>query len=216
MPSPISDLSQLSQEAIVSFKKSLAQSNQRQGDPRVSAQISKAINQATGLVWYDLQAPAKQLFPVLTPLRNKIPRTPGNGGTATNWIAVNGINTSSLRGFIPEGRRNGSVTTTAAAKSASYKGIGLEDSVTFEAEYAAENFENIRATTGQRLLWAAMIEEELSVLGANNSLALGTPTLATPTFITTGGVLSAQAYYVKNYNPEYRGKKRKGKISQPD
>lgn len=196
MVTPISDLSQLSQEALTNFRKALATSKAQPGDPRVQATVSKAINQATGLVWYDLQTPAKQLFPVLTPLRNKIPRVPGNGGTATNWVAVNGINTSALRGFVPEGRRNGTISTSVVPKSASYAGIGLEDSVTFEAEYAAENFENIRSTTAQRLLWATMIEEELAILGANNSLALGTPVLATPTFSATGGVLTAAPYYV--------------------
>jgi hypothetical protein len=196
MTTPISDLSQLSQDALASFHKALSSSKAQQGDPRIQANISKAISQSTGLVWYDLQAPAKQLFPVLTPLRNKIPRVPGNGGTATNWIAVNGINTAALRGFVPEGRRNGTVTTSTVPKSAAYAGVGLEDSVTFEAEYAAENFENIRATTAQRLLWATMIEEELGDLGANNSLALGTPTLVAPAFTPSdSAVLGDGTYY---------------------
>ena len=200
MPSTISDLSQLSAQALDQFKKSLNRSNGRQGDPRITAEISKAagISQATGLVWYDLQTPAKQLFPVLTPLRNKIPRTAGGGGTATNWVSVTGINTAGLRGFVPEGVRNGLVTTATSPKSATYKGLGLEDAVTFEAELAAENFENVRSTTGQRLLWATMIEEELSDLGANGSaIALGTPVVAA-TAAAAGGTIALAAHYYVN------------------
>lgn len=51
--------------------------------------IAKAatITTSTGLVAYDLEAPAKNLYPVLTPLRNRIPRvTKSSGaGTAANW-----------------------------------------------------------------------------------------------------------------------------------
>lgn len=196
----ISDLSQLSQQALDQFKKSLAASNKHQGDPRSLDQVSKAgITQSTGLVWYDLQAPAKNLFPVLTPLRNKIPRVPGNGGTATNWISVTAINSLGLRGFVPEGVRNGLVTTTATPVSASYKSLGLEDAVSFEAELAAENFENVRATTGQRLLWATMIEEELSDLGANgSSILLDVPVLGVPVADAAGGTIPAQTHYYMN------------------
>ena len=36
--------------------------------------LSKAVTLATGLSAYDLQAPAKNLYPVITPLRNALPR----------------------------------------------------------------------------------------------------------------------------------------------
>ena len=62
-----------------------------------------------------------------------------------------------LRGFVPEGERNGVVTTSVEDKSAAYKTLGLEDTITFEAERAAVGFEDVRATQAQRLLWATMI-----------------------------------------------------------
>ena len=197
---PISDLSPLSADALAQFRKALSASSKRDGDPRMASIAKTAgINQATGLVWYDLQAPAKQLFPVLTPFRNRIPRVAGNGGTATNWIAVTGINTTGLSGFVPEGGRNGLVTTAASPASASYKALGLEDAVTFEAEMAAENFESIRATTGQRLLWATMLQEEYADLGANGSaILLGTPTLQAPVANATSGTIPAASHYYVN------------------
>lgn len=188
----ITNLSELTQEALAAFQKATAQPQ----DINKFDGLNKAITQSTGLVWYDLQAPAKNLFPVLTPLRNRIPRVSGNGGTATNWKRVTAINTANLRGFVPEGKRNGAVATSTDDKSASYKSLGLEDTVTFEAELAAVNFENIRATTAQRLLWATMIEEELAILGANSSVALGTPTAPTVTVVDGGGSIADATYNV--------------------
>lgn len=184
----LANLSELTADAVNEFRKAVA-------NPLPVNDLQKAgITQATGLVWYDLQAPAKQLFPVITPLRNKIPRVAGQGGTATNWKAVTGINTASLRGFVPEGKRNGAVTTTVVPKSASYKSAGLEDTVTFEAELAGVNFEDIRARTAQRLLWALMVEEELSILGANNGVVLGTPTAPTVVVVDGGGTVLDDTY----------------------
>ncbi|MDE3023543.1 MAG: hypothetical protein KGI54_17115, partial [Pseudomonadota bacterium] len=51
-------------------------------------QLTKSITTSTGLIAYDLQAPAKNLYPVLTPIRNSIPRVGGGTGTATNWRVV--------------------------------------------------------------------------------------------------------------------------------
>ncbi len=186
----ISDLSQLTQQAIAEFQKALQ-------DPRPDILKKAGIQQSTGLVAYDLQAPAKNLFPVLTPIRNRLPRVDGGGGTSTNWKVVKAINAASLRGFVPEGERNGLVTTSVEPKSASYKTLGLEDSITFEAERAARGFEDIRSTQAQRLLWATMIEEEIANLGANNGVALGTPQAPTVTTSDTGGSIGAGTYNVR-------------------
>ncbi len=186
----IENLSELTQQAIAEFKKALAQPM----DPNA---LKKAgVTQATGLVAYDLQAPAKNLVPVLTPIRNRTPRVSGGGGTSTNWKQVIGINTAGLRGFVPEGERNGVVTTNVVDKSAAYKTLGMEDSLTFEAERAAVGFEDIRSTQAQRLLWATMIEEELADLGGNYSVALGTPNAPTVTTENSGGSIGAGTYNV--------------------
>ncbi len=186
----INNLSQLTADALQEFQKA-AQS------PIPEQELKKAgVTVASGFTAYDLQAPAKNLFPVLTPLRNATPRVNGGGGDATNWKQVTGINTASLRGFVPEGERNGLVTTAATPKSATYKAMGLEDSITFEAELAARGFEDIRSTQAQRLLWATMIEEELAILGGNYSVALGTPTAPTVSVTTTGGSIADGTYSV--------------------
>lgn len=185
----IENLSQLTQGAVSEFRKALSA-------PQNDILKKAGITQASGLTAYDLQAPAKNLFPVLTPIRNRLPRVLGGGGTATNWKSVTGINTAALRGFVPEGERNGVVTTAVEDKSANYKTIGMEDSVTYEAERAAVGFEDVRSTQAQRLLWATMIEEELAILGANYSVALGTPTAPTVTSAATGGSVGTGTYNV--------------------
>jgi hypothetical protein len=43
-------------------------------------QLAKSISTATGLLAYDLQAPAKNLYPFVTPLRNMVPRVGGGVG----------------------------------------------------------------------------------------------------------------------------------------
>ena len=54
--------------------------------------LKKGVTTSTGLTYYDLQAPAKNLYPVITPLRNKLPRKHRpNSGTATNWKQVSAI-----------------------------------------------------------------------------------------------------------------------------
>lgn len=188
----IAGLNEISQDTIDLFRKSAGAP--LAGDPRI---LNKAITQSTGLTWYDLQAPAKNLFPVITPLRNKIPRVAGNGDIATRWKVVTAINTGKLRGAVPEGKRNGTVSMTTADKLASYKTVGLEDYVTFEAVNAAVNFEDIRATMAQRLLWANMIQEERLIFGGNgDAIALGTTPTPTVANAGTGGTIAAATYNV--------------------
>lgn len=163
---------------------------------QLAEDIAKSFSQATGLVFYDLQPAAKTLYPVLTPLRNIIPRVAANGGTATNWKQITAVNTANMRPGVTEGNRGGVITDAVVDKTAAYKGIGLENSVTYEADYAAQNFDDARARASQSLLNSVFIQEELAILGGNNSLALGTTPTPTVAGSTTGGTLAAATYSV--------------------
>lgn len=147
----------------------------------------------TGLATYALEAPAKLLFPVLTPLRNDTPRVGGGRGTADNWRAITGINTTNIDAGVTEGRRGGVISHTTADYTQGYKGIGLEDNVTFEADYAAEGFDDVKARAMQGTLWSTMIQEEKILLAGNNDLALGTTPTPTLSTATTGGTLANAA-----------------------
>lgn len=148
----------------------------------------------TGLTYYDLEIGAKMLYPVLTPLRNEIPRVSGKGGIQANWKAITGINTSGIRIGVSGGNRGAVMAISTADYSAAYKGIGIEDSVDFEAQYAGQGFEDIRAIAAKVGLEALMIGEEQLLLGGNGTVALGTTPTPSVTVLGTGGSLAATQY----------------------
>ena len=163
-------------------------------------QISKSISTATGLVAYDLQAPAKNLYPFVTPIRNTLPRIGGGTGTATNWRQVNAIIGSGFdaMGWVPEGQRSGQMSYNTSNKSQNYVTMGEEDAATFEAISAGRDFEDIQARMTFRLLQKTMLKEEMGILAGNATLQLGTP--ATPTLSAvpnTASTLTSATYYVK-------------------
>ena len=66
----------------------------------------------TGLTAYDLQAPAKNLYPIITPLRNALPRVQREfPGDAARWRTVASILGSGFdaMGWVPEGQRSRSI-----------------------------------------------------------------------------------------------------------
>ena len=154
--------------------------------------IEKAITTGTGLVAYDLQAPAKNLYPVNTPLIRSLPRV-GGVGTATNWKAINAIVGSGFdgTGWVPEGQRAGQMSYVTSNRSAAYATIGEEDQATWEAISAGRTFEDVQATMTTRLLQKMMLKEEMAVLAGNTSLQLGTP--ASPTLAAAGSTATLPA-----------------------
>ncbi len=153
------------------------------------ANTTTGISTQTGLTWYDLQAGAKLLYPVLTPLRNEIPRVQGDGGTATNWKAVTGINVGRVSIGVSEGNRNAAMQTTEQDYVAKYATIGLENFCTFEADEASEKFDDAKSLASRTLLQATMIGEEGVIVGGNASLALGTTPTPTVAAIGSGGAI---------------------------
>jgi hypothetical protein len=153
----------------------------------LESDLKKGVTTSTGLVYYDLQAPAKNLYPIITPLRNKLPRVRRPfSGNATNWKQVTNILGSGYNamGWVPEGQRSGQMGITVEDKAATYVTIGEEDFLTFEAEAAAEGFEDENSRVTIRLLQKMMQKEELALLGGNRSLSLSAP--STPTLSASG------------------------------
>lgn len=185
---------QLSQETL-----DLLQKAQGTADPSILAKsFTQSAVATSGLTAYDLEAPAKTLYPVLTPLRNEIPRVGGGIGIQANWKAVTKINTQNAGIGVVQGQRGKVIQTQTADYNAAYKGIGLEDNVTFEADYAAKGFEDVKARAAVGLLQSLMIGEEKIILGGNGSSGValtqpGTPSLSTS---TTGGTLAAATWSV--------------------
>ena len=141
-----------------------------QSAPISDGALSKSFTQSgsatSGLTYYDLQPGAVTLFPVVTPLRNRVPRVGSGRGVQANWKAITGINITSVNVGVSEGNRGGVIATATQDYMAAFKGLGLEDYVTFEADYAAEGFADLKGLAVQGLLRALMIGEEKVILTA--------------------------------------------------
>jgi hypothetical protein len=182
-----------------------------------NTEIQKNITTANNLAAYDLQAPAKNLYPVQTPIRNTLPRTSGIG-TATNWRVVRSIIGSGFdsMGWVPEGQRTSTMSYVTQSLSASFKTLGEEDKATYEAINAGRGFEDIRARMTMRLLQKLMLKEESAIIGGNTSVPLnGTFTSPSTYSIVTpipqlsagsgGAGLAAATYFVRCVPLTYEG-----------
>src|SRR5579885_731690 len=183
-------MNSITQDSLALLKQALAAPNY---------DLAKSISTATGLVAYDLQAPAKNLYPFVTPIRNVMPRVGGGTGTATNWRQVTALVGSGFdaMGWVPEGQRSAQMSYSTSSKSATYVTIGEEDAATFEAISAGREFEDIQARMTFRLLQKMMLKEEMAILAGNASLQLGSPAAPVLSASGSGATLPAATYYVK-------------------
>jgi hypothetical protein len=170
-----------------------AHANPLPGDPLGKSTFSESTSPTSGLTYYDLETGAKFVYPLLTPLRNEIPRVSGKGGIQANWRAVTGVNTTGLRIGVSGGNRGGVQAVTTQDYSAAYKGIGIETSVDFEAQYAGMGFDDVKAIGAKIGLEACMLGEELLILGGNTSVPLGTTPTPSLAPSSSGGTLTAAA-----------------------
>ena len=181
-------LAQSTEETLRLMKESLAE-----------GRLAKNVTIATGLNAYDLQAPAKNLYPIITPLRNSLARVQRlNPGDAARWRTIGSIAGSGFDaiGWVPEGQRTASMSYVATPQVAPYVTLGEEDTVTFEAEAAAQGFEDVNSTATLRVLQKTMRKEETALLGGNASLALGTPAAPVLSASGTGAALPSATYSV--------------------
>lgn len=161
-----------------------------------STKLEKAIDTGAGLMGYSLEAPAKQLVPFASPLRNIIPRKTSKTGTSVHWKAITDVAAAGKATAI-EGVRGNGMRYSVADKLAAFKVIGLQDSVTFEAEAAGRNFQDVKATAVTNLLLRVMTEEEKIILGGNTTAlpAVATPVATTAT--VANSTITAGSYSVK-------------------
>jgi hypothetical protein len=134
------------------------------------------VSTATGLVWYDLRPVVAMLYPFkeLIPLVSRLPRVPGDGGTALHWKRVVGVNIGNVSVGVSEGNRGARIALTEQDQLATYKTLGLEGSATFQARWASKNLSpEALGTAVQATLRSTMIGEEQTVILGNASTPLG-------------------------------------------
>lgn len=153
---------------------------------------------------YDLQSPALMLYPVMSPIRNMLPRL-GGTGEAHNWAAILAVDDNNVGIGLGTGQRGAIINQRFARFTAPYRSIGLENQVTFEAQTASAGFQDVLALATLQTMQAMMIREEQAIIGGIGSplevngtnYALGTAPTPTLTTSTTGGSLAATtAHYV--------------------
>ncbi len=160
----------------------------------LEGEIAKAFTQSgsatSGITAYDLEGPAKKLYTVPAILRNILPRVTGGMGIQPNWRSVTGINTGNVFGGIGEAQRGAVLAQSTADNLAAFRQLGIENSVTFEADLAAKGFDDVKALAVQQALESLMINEEKAILWGNTSNALGTTATPSLTASASGGSLA--------------------------
>lgn len=170
---------------------------------------------------YDLEAPAKQLVPRFTPLRNELPRQRGQG-TAREYRRILGYSNSGMGGvanlvpfFNSESdsgtptfgslalRRGQKISYAMDVHTANYMEMSLSDMVTWKAYFTDLGFENVRELSQMALLWAHLLGEERAMLygrgasGSGYEGAVAAPTYSTPTNAGSGSSLGTGVYKIK-------------------
>lgn len=173
---------------------------------------NSGMTTAVGLVPYSLEAPALNLWPVVTPLRNAIPRKV-IGGTGHHWKRITAIDTDQDYGFVAEDTsttsnsvagRAGFMKISEVDDSIVFKTLGLDNFITWDARYGGNTTVNsgmdFRPDQVARLaaLQAVMMREERAILGGNATqlAAPGAPSTSgkTQDATATGSLTAATAY----------------------
>lgn len=147
---------------------------------------------SSGFVPFDLVSPSRLIYPVYSPLRNKLPRVPGQG-TSRRVKAVTGVSGSqtgasggafqrtsiselpnTLSGANWPLNLPASGTQDAVDLNVPYKFFGMSESLSWLAQFSGQGFEDISALANLILLQEMMLNEEAQILSGRTS-ALGAP-----------------------------------------
>jgi hypothetical protein len=171
------------------------------------ATVSKAgITTSTGITAYDLEPKALGLYYDEVPLLEMVPRAIShNGDTMTHWKSITNVDVYNVNMGTQEGQRTGSITPNVQVKSRAYATLGKETDYTFEAEEAAESFDNLPEKATSQLLSAFRIGESKVVGYGNATYPLGTPSAPTATVGTAAGTLPAASYVLRVVPLSYEG-----------
>lgn len=190
---------------------------------QISAELGKDITLSSplssGLVPFDLAAPARLIYPVYSPLRNLIPRVPGQGTshrtkviTSITGSAPSSLGNSGNRMSIAELPGGGSMSNwpnqlpgsgnqSGADVDVPYRFFGLTEAVSWLAQFSGQGFEDAAGLASLVLLQETMLLEERAILGAT-SIALAVPSAPTITTVSSGALtetvwvrVSALNYY---------------------
>jgi hypothetical protein len=158
----------------------------------------------TGFVPFNLLAPSRLIYPFFSPMRNKFPRTAGQGGSLRTKLVV-GIQGSQTGGaagapksmFISEFPGGGSFANwpnqlppagaqTAADLNLPYSFQGITESVSWPAQFEGQGYEDLSGLANLILMQEAMLAEEYQLL-ASTKTNIGAPSAAPSLTARTAG-----------------------------
>lgn len=179
------NMQQVSQETIMLAQQSLLKAMK-------DGTLAKTINVATGLTGYILEAPAKQLVPLMSPFRQTIPRKVMAGSNAVNWKAITAL--SMPKATTTENAAGALFTTTVDPRSGTYKNVALRGQVSREAVAASEGFDPALAKETANTLLLAMKLEEIQMLGGNITALGGPASIAVTEVDGVGSIVNDQFF----------------------
>lgn len=169
------------------------------------------------LVPYNLEEPAKLLVPRMTPLRNEISRSKGEG-TGRQYKRILGFTNAGVGG-VPDLspfmnsetvqtsfgslalRRGQKIAYSADQQTVPYEEMGYSDQVNFKAYFSSLGFEDVRQLSQTALLWAHLLGEEKAMLYGRGTASPYAGAIAAPVIgivgSATGGTIPAATYSVK-------------------
>jgi hypothetical protein len=194
----------LTPDAVGALNNALA--SQRLAMQDIQKEISLTSPLSTSFAAFDLEAPAKMLTPRPTPLRNKIARKKGVGtshrqkqilgytGTGTGGVGNTwpGITQSSTATFGSINYERGPIISYAAQDLIlPYNSYSLSDSVTFDANFSALGYQDLRQLSSTSTLYATMLMEERMMLMARGTASGYSGALAAPATVTLSSPVAA-------------------------
>lgn len=159
---------------------------------------TQGIATGTGLNFFYLEPQAKNIYPVFYPVLASTPRVNPMfngmkvGGTATNWKAIVAIDVGGYPA-ISEGNRNAFMNITERNYASSYKYLGKDTEVSYQAQQTGLGFDDNVALAQFSMLNALLNDEERMLIFGNsgpasvggNGFALGTTPTPTVAQVTT-------------------------------
>ncbi len=159
---------------------------QRMAMQDIQKDITLTSPLSTSFAAFDLEAPAKMLTPRPTPLRNRIPRKKGvgtshrqkqilgytgtgTGGVGNTWPGITQDTTTTFGAINYE--RGPKISYAAQDLILPYNSYSLSDSVTFDANFSAMGYQDLRQLSSTSTLYATMLMA--SVLMKNESNRMG-------------------------------------------
>ena len=188
----------LSADAVGALNSAL--SAQRAASADMIKDITLTSPLSSSFAAFDLEAPAKLLTPRPTPLRNKIARKKGVGtshrvkritgytGTGTGgqgniWPGITETTTTQFGQINFE--RGPKINFTADDLVVPYFSYSLSDSVSFDANFSGQGYQDLRQLSSTSTLYATMLMEERMLLMSRGTASGLSGVLLPPTLTLT-------------------------------